>query len=68
MARNRATLDAKRVLADRIDSQIYSRMEDFLQTSGTGKNEQICQRSEVITKNVTVAAKLTGYKEIYPES
>ena len=68
MARNRATLDAKRALADQIDSQISSRMEDFLQTSGTGKNEQIRQRSEVITKNVTVAAKLTGYKEVYSES
>ena len=43
-------------------------MEDFLQTSGTGKNEQIRQRSEVITKNVTVAAKLAGYKEVYSES
>ena len=68
MARNRATLDAKRALADQIDSQISSRMEDFLQTSGTGENEQIRQRSEVITKNVTVAAKLTGYKEVHSES
>ena len=68
MARNRATLDAKRALADQIDSQISSRMEDFLQASGTGTNEQIRQRSEVITKNVTVAAKLTGYKEVYSES
>ena len=68
MARNRATLDAKRALADQIDSEISSRMEDFLQSSGTGADEQIRQRSEVITKNVTVAAKLTGYKEVYSES
>ena len=68
MARNRATLDAKRALADQIDSEISSRMEDFLQSSGTGANEQIRQRSEVIAKNVTVAAKLTGYKEVYSES
>ena len=68
MARNRATLDAKRALADQIDSEISSRMEDFLQSSGTGATEQIRQRSEVITKNVTVAAKLTGYKEVYSES
>ena len=68
MARNRATLDAKRALADQIDREISSRMEDFLQSSGTGANEQIRQRSEVITKNVTVAAKLTGYKEVYSES
>lgn len=68
MARSRATLDAKRALADQIDSEISSRMEDFLQSSGTGVNEQIRQRSEIITKNVTVAAKLTGYKEVYSES
>ena len=68
MARNRATLDAKRALADQIDSEISSRMEDFLQSSGTGANEQIRQRSEVITKNVTVAAKLKGYKEVRSES
>ena len=68
MARNRATLDAKRALADQIDSEISSRMEDFLQSSGTGADEQLRQRSEVITKNVTVAAKLTGYKEVYSES
>ena len=68
MARNRATLDAKRGLADSIDSQISSRMEDFLDATGTGDNEQIRQRSEIVTKNVTVEAQLVGYKEINAES
>lgn len=63
MARTRATLDAKRQLADMIDSQISSRMEDFLQSIGTGANEQVRQQSEIITKNVTVEAQLTGYKQ-----
>ena len=63
MARNRATLDAKRQLADSIDSQISSRMEDFLDSIGTGDNEQIRQQSEIVTKNVTVEAQLTGYKQ-----
>jgi hypothetical protein len=63
MARTRANLDAKRQLADMIDSQISSRMEDFLQSIGTGANEQIKQQSEIITKNVTVEAQLTGYKQ-----
>ena len=36
----------QRALADQIDSEISSRMEDFLQSSGTGANEQIRQRSE----------------------
>ena len=39
MARNRATLDAKRALADQIDSEISSRMEDFLESSGPGHDE-----------------------------
>ena len=68
MARNRATLDAKRALADQIDSEISSRMEDFLEASGTGDDEKIQQRSQVVTKNVTVAAQLTGYKEVFSES
>ncbi len=68
MARNRATLDAKRGLADSIDSQISSRMEDFLDATGTGDNEQVRQRSEIVTKNVTVEAQLVGYKEINAES
>ncbi len=68
MARNRAALDAKRRLADSIDSQISSRMEDFLKATGTGDNEEIRQRSEVVTKNVTVEAQLVGYKEIKAET
>ena len=59
MSRTRATLDAKRQLADMIDSEISSRMEDFLSSIGTGANEQIQQQSEIVTKNVTVEAKLT---------
>jgi len=63
MARTRATLDAKRQIADMIDSEISSRMEDFLKSTGTGENEQVLQQSEIITKNVTIEAKLTGYKQ-----
>ena len=68
MARNRATLDAKRGLADSIDSQISSRMEDFLDATGTSDNEQVRKRSEVVTKNVTIEAQLVGYKEINAET
>jgi hypothetical protein len=68
MSRTRATLDAKRQLADMIDSEISSRMEDFLNSVGTGANEQIQQQSEIITKNVTIEAKLTGYKQVQAEA
>lgn len=68
MSRTRANLDAKRQLADMIDSQISSRMEDFLSSIGTGENEQIQQESKIITKNVTIEAKLAGYKQIQAEA
>ena len=68
MARNRATLDAKRQLADSIDSQISSRMEDFLDSIGTSDNEEIRQQSEIVTRNVTIEAQLTGYKQTKSES
>ena len=41
MSRNRAILDAKRLLADAIDSEISSRMDDFLKSTGLSSNEQI---------------------------
>ena len=63
MARNRAILDAKRQLADSIDSEISSRMEDFLKSTGMGSNEQGKQASEIVTKNTTIQAKLIGYKQ-----
>ena len=62
MSRTRANLDAKRQLADMIDSEILD--EDFLSSTGTSANEQIPQQSEIITKNVTIEASLTGYKQM----
>ena len=67
MSRNRAILDAKRLLADAIDSEISSRMDDFLKSTGLSSNEQIKQASEIVTKNTTVEAKLIGYKQINTE-
>ncbi len=63
MARNRAILDAKRQLADSIDSEISSRMEDFLKSTGMDSNEQVKQASQIVTKNTTIQAKLIGYKQ-----
>ncbi len=68
MARNRAVLDAKRQLADSIDSEISSRMEDFLKSTGMGSNEQVKQASEIVTKNTTIQAKLIGYKQTKTEA
>lgn len=68
MARSRATLEAKRLLADQIDSEISSRMENFIESTGSGDDEQIIQRSVIVTKNVTNAARLTGYKQVFSSS
>ena len=68
MARNRAILDGKRLLADAIDSEISSRMEDFLKSTGMSFNEEVKQASEIITKNTTIEAKLIGYKQIKTEA
>ena len=61
-------LDAKRLLADSIDSEISSRMEDFLKSTGTSSNELVKQASEIVTKNTTVEAKLVGYKQVKTEA
>ncbi len=63
MARSKATLDAKRQLADMIDSEISSRMDDFLSSIGATTQENIKKQSEIVTKNVTVEASLSGYKQ-----
>ena len=61
LARSRALLDAKRQLADQIDSEISSLMDDFMSTIGTDSNEQIRQETQVVTRNVIANAKLSGY-------
>lgn len=68
MAVTRATLDAKRKLADPIDSEISAKMDDFMDAIGTGDNEEILQKTEQMTKNVITEAKLTGYREIEAET
>ena len=61
LARSRALLDAKRQIADQIDSEISSLMDDFMDTIGTDANEQVRQETQVVTRNVIANAKLSGY-------
>ena len=68
IAVTRATLDAKRKLAEPIGSQISARIEDFLSATGTGDNEEVLQRTELVSKNVIKEAQLTGYREIEAET
>jgi hypothetical protein len=61
LARSRALLDAKRQIADQIDSEISALMDDFMDTIGTDANEQVRQETQVVTRNVIANAKLSGY-------
>ena len=64
MAMSRAILDAKRQLADTINGEISSNMDDYLKSTGTSRNEQVRRASEIVTKNTIIQAKLIGYKQI----
>ena len=61
LARSRALLDAKRQIADQIDSEISSLMDDFMDTIGTDAGEQVRRETQVVTRNVIANAKLSGY-------
>ena len=63
MAKSRALLSAKRDLVDTFQSYVSTKMEDFIKTTGTGANEKVKQASEIVTKNISVETKLTGYKQ-----
>ena len=58
MAMSRAILDAKRQLADTINGEISSNMDDYLKSTGTSRNEQVRRASEIVTKNTIIQAKL----------
>ena len=63
MAKSRALLSAKRDLVDTFKSYVSTKMEDFIKTTGTSANEQVKQASEIVTKNISVETKLTGYRQ-----
>ena len=63
LARSRALLDAKRQIADQIDSEISSLMDDFMDTIGTDTSEQVRQETQIVTRNVIANAKLSGYMQ-----
>ena len=62
MSNSRAIIDGKSKLASQINNEITSRMTDLLEDLGN-YGEQVKQASEIVTKNTTIQAKLTGYKQ-----
>lgn len=60
-AEDKATLGAKRVLADRINGKLSSKMKEFLSESGVGENSQIYAESERVTSNLITEVNVSGY-------
>jgi len=63
IARSKAILDAKRQLADSLDSDISAKTDGYAKAIGTGTNEQVQSAFEEVIKNVSAEAKLIGYKQ-----
>ena len=62
MARSRATMDAKRQIADRVNGMISSTMEEIVTSILSNENEETASKIEVITNSVIKKTKLSGYK------
>jgi hypothetical protein len=67
IARTRANLNAKRQLADQVDSEISAKSKIYSKSIGTGSNEQVQESLETSISNVSLATKLSGYKQVQSE-
>lgn len=61
MAMDKATLSAKRQLADVLKGSLSSKMKEFISESGTGEDPVITSESERITSNLITETNLAGY-------
>ena len=68
IARTRANINAKRFLVDQVKSEISSRVDSFSKSVGTGSNEEVKEQLEIVIRNLSIAEKLNGYKQIQSEA
>jgi hypothetical protein len=61
LALDKATLNAKRTLADTLKSSISSKMKEFISESGTGEDPVVNSESERITSNLITETNVAGY-------
>jgi hypothetical protein len=61
MAMDKATLSAKRQLADVLKGSLSSRMKDFISESGSDMDPVVTRESERITSNLITETNLAGY-------
>ena len=66
VARSRAMMEAKRIIADQVQGEISNLTEDFTKSMGSDSSEQVLQNTEIVVRNVVNLTKLAGYK--IPES
>jgi hypothetical protein len=64
IARSRATIDAKRQIADQINGAISSVMEEIVTSISSGSSEEVASKVEVITESVVKKTKLSGYEVV----
>lgn len=61
MAMDKATLSAKRSLADTLRGSLSSKLKEFISESGTGEDPVILTESERVTSNLITETSLAGY-------
>jgi hypothetical protein len=63
LAFDKATLNAKRVLADRINSLVSSKMKEFVAEIGQGEDTEVVTESERVTTNLITEVNINGYTQ-----
>lgn len=61
LAMDKAVLNAKRSLADRINSTLSSKMKEFLSETGSNEDAQVMSEVERITSNLITEVNVSGY-------
>jgi len=63
LAMDKAVLNAKRSLADRINSTLSSKMKEFLAETGSDEDAQVLSEVERITSNLITEVNVAGYTQ-----
>ena len=63
LAMDKAVLNAKRILADRINSTLSSKMKEFLSETGSDEDAQVLSEVERITSNLITEVNVAGYTQ-----
>lgn len=63
LAMDKAVLNAKRTLADRINSTLSSKMKEFLSETGSDEDAKVLSEVERITSNLITEVNVAGYTQ-----